>query len=151
MAKKPLSKARAITERGSRHDEGMTREEMEREPSAPGSSPRPTPRPKKKFQEGGQVSTRRMPSGAQQYTRGDTEIDRLQTNSRAFNASRSASKITDAMVDEFNRDQAAERNESQTRREDRTNRLGTKMFADGGMVRGCKPGQMSGKGFRGTY
>jgi hypothetical protein len=24
-------------------------------------------------------------------------------------------------------------------------------FADGGMVRGCKPGQMSGKGFRGTY
>jgi len=26
-----------------------------------------------------------------------------------------------------------------------------KKFADGGMVRGCKPGQMSGKGFRGTY
>jgi hypothetical protein len=24
-------------------------------------------------------------------------------------------------------------------------------FADGGMVRGCKPGQMSGKGFSGTY
>lgn len=24
-------------------------------------------------------------------------------------------------------------------------------FADGGMVRGCKAGQMSGKGFSGTY
>jgi hypothetical protein len=24
-------------------------------------------------------------------------------------------------------------------------------FADGGMVRGCKPGQMSGKGFRGSF
>ncbi len=28
---------------------------------------------------------------------------------------------------------------------------GTPQFADGGMVRGCKPGQMSGKGFSGTY
>lgn len=28
---------------------------------------------------------------------------------------------------------------------------GTPKFRDGGMVRGCKPGQMTGKGFSGTY
>jgi hypothetical protein len=28
---------------------------------------------------------------------------------------------------------------------------GTPKFRDGGMVRGCKSGQMSGKGFSGTY
>jgi hypothetical protein len=32
-------------------------------------------------------------------------------------------------------------------REDRE----TKNFAEGGMVRGCKPGQMSGKKYSGTY
>jgi len=36
-------------------------------------------------------------------------------------------------------------------RGDRASRREAKKFADGGMVRGCKPGQMSGKGFSGEY
>ena len=69
MAKKPstrntaLSPSRSMrptprpdaTERGSRFDEGMTREEMERGSSAPGRSMRPTERPAKMFAEGGMV------------------------------------------------------------------------------------------------
>ena len=43
------------TERGSRFDEGMTREEMERGSSAPGVSMRPVQRPAKKFADGGMV------------------------------------------------------------------------------------------------
>ena len=43
-----------MTERGSRFDEGMTREEMERGSSAPGRSMRPTARPQR-FEKGGKV------------------------------------------------------------------------------------------------
>ena len=55
MAKRPTPRP-VMTERGSRHDEGMTREQMERGSSAPGRSPRPVMRPAKKFAEGGKVN-----------------------------------------------------------------------------------------------
>ena len=32
-----------------------------------------------------------------------------------------------------------------------TRGVGAKMYADGGMVRGCKSGQVSGKGYSGQY
>jgi len=84
-----------------------------------------------------ELTTRQMPSGAQQYTRGDTAGERLRTNSRAFAAAiptgprGATSKINDAMIDEFDRDRAARQNESQTRREDSINRraAGGKMEA----------------------
>ncbi len=41
--------------------------------------------------------------------------------------------------------------QSQRFKGERKEREGTPQFADGGKVRGCKPGQMSGKGFSGTY
>ena len=75
-----------------------------------------------------ELTTRRMPSGAQQYTRGNTPTERLRTNSRAFDAalqsdpSGAARQITRAMADEFALENAARRTEDQTNREDRANR-----------------------------
>ena len=66
MAKRPTPRP-VMTERGSRYDEGMTREQMERGSSAPGRSPRPMMRPAKKFAEGGEV---RGCSGSQMSGKG---------------------------------------------------------------------------------
>ena len=75
-----------------------------------------------------ELTTRRMPSGAQQYTRGNTPTERLRTNSRAFDAalqsdpSGAARQITRAMADEFALENAARRTEDQTNREDSASR-----------------------------
>ena len=42
-------------------------------------------------------------------------------------------------------------NDGKVTRADVLKGRGVEGFADGGMVRGCKPGQMSGKGFRGSF
>lgn len=47
-------------------------------------------------------------------------------------------------AEEFEAGRAIERGNRASERE-------TKMFAEGGMVRGCGPAQMSGKGFRGEF
>ena len=54
MAKRPTPRP-VMTERGSRHDPGMTAADEERGTRAPGRSMRPTARPKNKFAEGGMV------------------------------------------------------------------------------------------------
>ena len=86
---------------GSRTDPGMTREEMERGSSAPGSSMRPMPR---RFKEGGDVD-------------GFPDLNK-------------DGKVTKADV---------------------LKGRGVEGFEMGGMVRGCKAGQMSGKKFSGTF
>jgi hypothetical protein len=160
-----------MTERGSRFDEGMTRAEMERGSSAPGRSPRPTPRPKKKFQEGGQVSTRRMPSGAQQYVRESAELGpramstpttrRMKTIDETIRATRgrnpeSEIPLNEAFADESNLFRTSLRTERQTSDEDRANRRadrrGAQKFAEGGMVTGTgSRAQISGTKFSGTF
>jgi hypothetical protein len=55
MARRPVPNPRAVDERGSRHDPGMSAADMERGSSAPGRSMRPMPRPTKKFAMGGEV------------------------------------------------------------------------------------------------
>lgn len=168
MAKRPTPRP-VMTERGSRHDEDMTREEMERGSSAPGRSPRPTPRPKKKFQEGGQVTTRLMPSGAQQYVREGVELGpremsspttrRMKTIDETIRATRGRNPevegpLTDAFIDEMRSARVARQTERQTFDEDRANRRADRrsaqQFAEGGMVTGSRA-QISGTKFSGTF
>jgi hypothetical protein len=56
MAKRPVPNPRAVDERGSRHDPGMSAADMERGSQAPSISMRPVQRPTKKFAEGGMVT-----------------------------------------------------------------------------------------------
>ena len=95
-------------------------------------------------------STRRMPSGAQQYVRGDDSADRLETLVDAMRGearrndgrlSEAERRMSDGFLDEARQSSAARRTEVQGRRG----------YAEGGMVRGCKAGQTSGKGFSGSY
>jgi hypothetical protein len=124
-----------------------------------------------KYEDGGSVlTTRRMPSGAQQYVRESEEMApwavstpttrRLKTVDDIFRATRNRNpeargRLTDAFIDESMSSATSARTERQALDEDRANRRadrrGAKKFADGGMVRGCKPAQMSGKGFKGTF
>jgi len=118
-----------------------------------------------KYKDGGRVrTTRRMPSGAQQYTRGDDSLARLRNIDETIRATRARNPETEiplheAFMDEARLSEAATRTQRQASDEDynnrirdiRAGRLGTQKFVEGGMVRGCKSGQMSGKGFRGTY
>ena len=109
-----------------------------------------------------ELTTRRMPSGAQQYTRGDGTVGRMRTIDRAIRETenmpfRAESGLNRAFVDE-SRARPSERafrdslrTQSQALQEDLANRRGAKKFAEGGMVRGCKAGQMSGKKFSGSY
>ena len=108
------------------------------------------------YAEGGRVrSTRRMPSGAQQYTRGDKPRDRMQNIEDYFQARRGDADaermLDDAMYDEVRATGRARETEIQTDQEDRANRRRERGYVEGGMVRGCKPAQMSGKGFKGTF
>jgi len=67
--------------------------------------------------------------------------------------------LHEAFMDEARLSEAATRTQRQASDEDynnrirdiRAGRLGTQKFAEGGMVRGCKAGQMSGKKFSGTF
>ena len=100
-------------------------------------------------------STRRMPSGAQQYTRGDTLHDRAQRIGDYMAPDQSEDEywsLDAAIGDEVRSTSRARQTETQTSQEDRANRRrDTGRYAEGGMVRGCKAGQMSGKGFSGGY
>jgi hypothetical protein len=110
-------------------------------------------------------STARMPSGAQQYTRGDDSqarlrnVDDLIRSRRLTNlldggdtsqgrAERSA--LHEAFMDEADRSRAAYQNQMQALQDTSANRR-KRGFVEGGEVRGCKAGQMSGKGFSGSY
>ena len=79
-----------------------------------------------------ELTTRRMPSGAQQYTRGDTASDRLRTNSRAFRSalqsdpSGAARELTRAMADEF----ALENEEFENRMRANRRKAGGKMESE---------------------
>lgn len=110
-------------------------------------------------------TTSRMPSGAQQYTRGDDSQARLRNIDSLISSRRLAnmldgvdrgqsraesSALQEAFMDEADRSRAAHQNQMQGYQDTAENRR-TRKFEDGGMVRGCKAGQMSGKGFRGTF
>jgi hypothetical protein len=123
--------------------------------------------PKKKRER----STSRMPSGAQQYTRGDDSqarlrnIDSLISSRRLDNmldgvdrdlssASGEKRALHEAFMDEASRMRAARQNDaqaSQDREELLRNRIRNRKFADGGMVRGTRPVQVSGKNFSGKF
>ena len=124
-----------------------------------------------KYKDGGSVlTTRRMPSGAQQYVREGAELGpremstptsrRMKTIDETIRATRARNPeaeipLHEAFMDESRLSQAARRTQSQAFDEDQANRradrLGTQKFVGGGMVRGCKSGQMSGKKFSGTF
>jgi hypothetical protein len=171
MAKKPLSKSRAVTERGSRHDEGMTVAEETRGSQAPGVSMRPVKRPARKFAQGG--DTQMDKARVADYLR--DEVDRRENRSARQEAQyqeeqqarrergglsrlamvpeavrRAQMRVGDRILrDSQEKETAPIRARRDAADREFTDSLGR--FADGGMVRGCKPGQMSGKGFRGTY
>lgn len=92
------------------------------------------------------LTTRRMPSGAQQYVReglntiGDVRRDNRDADDVLLDA------LMDAFHDEIRLNRLGRQMEEQTRREDRTQR-----YAEGGKVRGCKDHQTSGRGHRGTF
>ena len=111
---------------------------------------------KEPAKKGREVATRRMPSGAQQYVRGETNADKRQTLIRQAEAERrrqgntyseAEARIDDAFMDEVDeslsgmrRSLASMRNEDQTRDEDRANRR--RGMAKGGMVKGYEKGGM---------
>ena len=116
-------------------------------------------------------STSRMPSGAQQYTRGDDSLARLR-NIDSLISSRRLDNMLDgvdrdlssasgerralhgAFMDEAARMRAARQNEvqaSQDTQELLRNRIRSRKFVDGGMVRGTRPVQVSGKNFSGKF
>ena len=116
-------------------------------------------------------STSRMPSGAQQYTRGDDSqarlrnIDSLISSRRLANmldgvdrdlssASGERRALHEAFMDEASRMRAAHQNEvqaSQDTQELLRNRIRSRKFADGGTVRGTRSVQVSGKKFSGNF
>jgi len=99
-----------------------------------------------------QLTTRRMPSGAQQYVRPrEDSLSPRMDGIRDIIARRNPNivelpALLEAMIDESDRSRVGRSYERQTRDEDNT-----RGYADGGMVRGCKAGQMSGKKFSGSY
>ena len=113
-----------------------------------------------------ELTTSRMPSGAQQYVREGVELGpremsspttrRMKTIDETIRATRGRNPeaeglLTDAFIDEMRSSRTARQTERQTTDEDRANRRGARKFAEGGEVRGCSGSQMSGKGFRGNY
>ncbi len=153
------------------------------------SSPRPTPRPytmeergaaergdraaereAQKYDGGGRVrTTRRMPSGAQQYVRESAELGpremstptsrRMKTIDETIRATgtrnpEARGRLIDAFIDESMSSTTSARTERQALDEDRANRRadrrGAKKFADGGMVTGSRA-QISGTKFSGTF
>ena len=108
---------------------------------------------KERNTDGGSVlTTRRMPSGAQQYVRPrEDSLSPRMDGIRDIIARRNPNivelpALLEAMIDESDRSRVGRSYERQTRDEDNT-----RGYADGGMVRGCKAGQMSGKKFSGSY
>ena len=117
--------------------------------------------PKKKRER----STSRMPSGAQQYTRGDDGLARLR-NIDSLISSRLLANTLDgvdegqsrteeralhgAFMDEAARNRAALQNQVQALQDTSENRR-TRKYVDGGMVRGTRPVQISGKNFSGNF
>ena len=110
-------------------------------------------------------STSRMPSGAQQYTRGDDSQARLRNIDSLISSRRLANMLDgvdedqsraerralhEAFMDEADRSRASYQNQMQALQDTAENRR-TRKFADGGEVRGTRPVQISGKGFRGSY
>jgi hypothetical protein len=110
-------------------------------------------------------STSRMPSGAQQYTRGDDSQARLRNIDSLISSRRLAnmldgvdrgqsraesSALHGAFMDEASRMRAAYQNEMQALQDTAENRR-TRKFADGGTVRGTRPVQVSGKNFSGNF
>jgi hypothetical protein len=116
-------------------------------------------------------TTSRMPSGAQQYTRGDDSqarlrnIDSLISSRRLANmldgvdrdlssASGERRALHEAFMDEASRNRAAYQNQmqaSQDTQELLRNRIRSRKFADGGTVRGTRSVQVSGKKFSGNF
>lgn len=110
-------------------------------------------------------STVRMPSGAQQYTRGDDSQARLRNIDSLISSRRLANMLDGvdrgqsrterralhgAFMDEAARMRAALQNEMQALQNTSENRR-TRKFVDGGMVRGTRPVQISGKKFSGNF
>ena len=112
-------------------------------------------------------TTSRMPSGAQQYTRGDDSQARLRNIDSLISSRRLANMLDgvdrdlssargerralhEAFMDEADRSDVSYQNQMQALQDTAENRRNRK-FAKGGMVRGCKAGQMSGKKFSGSY
>lgn len=99
------------------------------------------------------LTTRRMPSGAQQYTREGRASVLYGGNTPSQRRMNMIEDIIDrhpemerelhrAFMDEVRLSRAAMQNEAQGRRS---------RYEAGGMVRGTRSVQMSGKGFRGSY
>ena len=121
--------------------------------------------PKKKRER----STSRMPSGAQQYTRGDDSQARLRNIDSLISSRRLANMLDgvdrgqsraerralhEAFMDEADRSRASYQNQmqaSQDTQELLRNRIRSRKFADGGTVRGTRPVQVSGKNFSGNF
>lgn len=108
------------------------------------------------------LTTRRMPSGAQQYTREGRRSALIGGNTPPLRRMRmihedlirrhpeAETALHEAFMDEARLSRAATQNQMQAQQDDNANRRPRK-FAEGGMVRGTRPVQMSGKGFSGSY
>jgi hypothetical protein len=111
-------------------------------------------------------TTSRMPSGAQQYTRGDDSQARLRNIDSLISSRRLANMLDgvdrdlssggerralhEAFMDEADRNRTAYQNQMQALQDTSENRRSRK-FVDGGMVRGTRPVQISGKNFSGNF
>ena len=112
-------------------------------------------------------STSRMPSGAQQYTRGDDSQARLRNIDSLISSRRLANMLDgvdrdlssargerralhEAFMDEADRSDVSYQNQMQALQDTAENRRSRK-FVDGGMVRGTRPVQISGKNFSGNF
>jgi hypothetical protein len=109
--------------------------------------------------------TSRMPSGAQQYIRGDDSLARMRNIDSLISSRRLAntldgvdegqsrterSALHEAFMDEAAQFRAALQNKVQASQDTAKNRR-TRKFVDGGMVRGTRPVQISGKNFSGNF
>ena len=110
-------------------------------------------------------TTSRMPSGAQQYTRGDDSQARLRNIDSLISSRRLANMLDgvdrgqsrterralhEAFMDEADRSDVSYQNQMQALQDTVENRRSRK-FVDGGMVRGTRPVQISGKNFSGNF
>jgi len=109
-----------------------------------------------------QLTTRRMPSGGQQYTRqgrvtalrgGDTPPQRRMNMVEDIidRHPEMRRELHRAFMDEADLSRAATQNQMQALEETNSRRRSGNRYESGGMVRGTRSVQMSGKGFRGSY
>jgi len=100
-------------------------------------------------------ATTRMPSGAQQYVRGDTAGGRMTTLAGAASAERRRNArgsmseaehmMTEGLIDEARRSDAARRNEREVGGRKAGGQMKTKKMAKGGMCRGMGAASRGGK------